>query len=461
LLAVAEQVSRRLGWKATEPCGGDWSTWLRRTVGSLRANHPELIEAIRDLGAPIATLDYDNLLSEVTHLRPITWQRAERWPLVLQGEDQAILHLHGHWDQPSSVVLGIRSYDAVMGGALAQHLQRALSLQSLVFVGCSGTLEDPNFSVLLTWMREQLNGAEHSHYLLIHEGEPLPSTKSLLREARVVPLHYGKENDDLLSFIRALASGTPISLFYSYSHRDEVLRSELEAHLSFLRRSKLIAEWPDRMIGAGDEWKGEIDRQLAEADIILLLVSADFIASDYCWGEEMAKTLARHQLGEARVIPVILRPCRWRSTPLGRLQAVPRDGKPVSEWPNIDAAWDDIASSIERVCHEIRYREIPGTEPITRAQIKRYKPLIILPLYGVFKQSGLPTVTFIEPPRFLHLKQALEQPGRGVIIEGPSGIGKTTALKHALNEITKKDRRPAEHWVTIDVVTRTDTLGLN
>jgi TIR domain len=120
-----------------------------------------------------------------------------------------------------------------------------------------------------------------------------------------------------------------ISLFYSYSHRDEVLRGELEAHLSFLRRSKLIAEWHDRMIGAGEEWKGQIDRQLAEADIILLLVSADFIASDYCWGEEMTKALARHQLGEARVIPVILRSCRWQKTPLGSLQAVPRDGKPV------------------------------------------------------------------------------------------------------------------------------------
>lgn len=146
----------------------------------------------------------------------------------------------------------------------------------------------------------------------------------------------------------------PISLFYSYSHRDEALRSELEAHLSFLRRSKLIAEWHDRMIGAGDEWKGQIDRQLAAADIILLLVSADFIASDYCWGEEMTKALARHQLGEARVIPVILRPCRWQRTPLGSLQAVPKDGKPVSEWPNHDAAFDEIAVAIERTIADLQ-----------------------------------------------------------------------------------------------------------
>ena len=106
---------------------------------------------------------------------------------------------------------------------------------------------------------------------------------------------------------------TPISLFYSYSHRDEAFRDELKAHLSFLRRSKLIAEWHDRMIDAGGDWRGEIDKHLASADIVLLLVSADFLASDYCWGEEMVKALSRHQLGEARVIPVISAPVGGRA----------------------------------------------------------------------------------------------------------------------------------------------------
>ena len=104
-----------------------------------------------------------------------------------------------------------------------------------------------------------------------------------------------------------------ISVFYSYSHRDEVFRQELEAHLSFLRRGNLIAEWHDRKIDAGDEWKAQIDRHIGTADIVLLLVSADFIASDYCWGEEMTKALARHEREEARVIPVILRPAGGRA----------------------------------------------------------------------------------------------------------------------------------------------------
>ena len=155
---------------------------------------------------------------------------------------------------------------------------------------------------------------------------------------------------------------SPISLFYSYSHRDEAFRQDLEAHLSFLRRGKLIAEWHDRKIDAGDEWKAQIDHYIGTADIVLLLVSADFIASDYCWGEEMTKALARHERGEARVIPVILRPCRWTSTPLARLQAVPKDAKAVSEWSSRDAAFDDIATAIERTVQELRERRRRATK---------------------------------------------------------------------------------------------------
>ena len=99
------------------------------------------------------------------------------------------------------------------------------------------------------------------------------------------------------------------------------MRQKLETHLRVLRRGGLIAEWHDSDIKAGDDWKTEIDRHLTSADIVLLLVSADFIASDYCWGEEMTKALERHARGEAKVIPVILRHCRWASTPLAKLQA--------------------------------------------------------------------------------------------------------------------------------------------
>lgn len=106
----------------------------------------------------------------------------------------------------------------------------------------------------------------------------------------------------------------PISLFYSYSHEDEPLRVKLQKHLAVLRRSGLVSEWHDRNIDAGDEWAKEIDRNLSSADIILLLVSPSFIASDYCWSVEVKKALERHDRGEAVVVPVILRPCRWGRT---------------------------------------------------------------------------------------------------------------------------------------------------
>jgi TIR domain len=148
----------------------------------------------------------------------------------------------------------------------------------------------------------------------------------------------------------------PISLFYSYSHKDEDLRRKLETHLAALRRSGLIAEWHDRKLEPGDAWKDEIDRHLMSADIMLLLVSADFIDSDYCWGEEMTKALARDAREEARVIPVILRYCRWQSTPLSRLQAVPKDAKPIKSWLDEDEAFDDVVAAIERAVETIRER---------------------------------------------------------------------------------------------------------
>jgi hypothetical protein len=140
----------------------------------------------------------------------------------------------------------------------------------------------------------------------------------------------------------------PIRLFYSYSHKDEVLRDELEEALALLNQQGLIAGWHDRRIGAGDEWKGAIDKNLEEAQIILLLVSASFIASKYCWDIEVKRAIGRHDGGQARVIPVILRPCDWQGAPFGKLQALPKDGKAATSWPNKDEAWTDVAKGIRR-----------------------------------------------------------------------------------------------------------------
>lgn len=140
----------------------------------------------------------------------------------------------------------------------------------------------------------------------------------------------------------------PIHLFYSYSHKDEELRNQLETHLALLRRQGLIDQWHDRRIGPGQEWAGAIDVNLESAQIILLLASADFIASDYCYEKEMARAIERHEAGDARVIPVILRAVDWKDAPFAKLQALPKDGKPVTAWADRDAAWLDVAQGIRK-----------------------------------------------------------------------------------------------------------------
>jgi hypothetical protein len=124
-------------------------------------------------------------------------------------------------------------------------------------------------------------------------------------------------------------SPSAIEVFYSYAHRDEALRTELNKHLSLLQRQGVIAGWHDRLITAGTEWAGAIDAHFQRAQIILLLVSADFLASDYCYDVELQRAMARHEAGEARVIPIILRPVDWHTAPFGRLQALPKDGLPI------------------------------------------------------------------------------------------------------------------------------------
>lgn len=144
-----------------------------------------------------------------------------------------------------------------------------------------------------------------------------------------------------------------VLVFISYSHKDEALRAELETHLKLLHREGLISTWQDRKIGFGAEWKGAIDRALDAAEIILLLVSPDFIASDYCWDVEVKRSMERHGK-EATVIPVILRDVDWRSAPFATLQALPKDGRAVTLWPSVDSGWKDVALGIRHAAHACR-----------------------------------------------------------------------------------------------------------
>ncbi|HEX2571440.1 MAG TPA: toll/interleukin-1 receptor domain-containing protein, partial [Polyangia bacterium] len=120
-------------------------------------------------------------------------------------------------------------------------------------------------------------------------------------------------------------------------------------HLAPLRRQGLIGVWHDRQIDAGTEWQGAIDEELERADVILMLVSPNFVASDYCYDVEMKRAMERHGEGTARVIPIVVRPVDFGGLPLGRLQALPRDARPVTAWGSRDEAWLDVAKGIRQV----------------------------------------------------------------------------------------------------------------
>lgn len=141
----------------------------------------------------------------------------------------------------------------------------------------------------------------------------------------------------------------------SYSHKDEGFRNELETHLSMLQREGLVSTWHDRKILPGDQFGKEIDENLESSDIILLLVSPYFLASDYCYDIEMKRALERFENGEARVLPIILEHCDWEISPFGKnLLALPEDGKPITEYANQHKAFAEIARAIRRIIEDSR-----------------------------------------------------------------------------------------------------------
>lgn len=144
----------------------------------------------------------------------------------------------------------------------------------------------------------------------------------------------------------------PVKVVFCYAREDEPLLDKLKAQLSPLQREGLITMWHDRDINAGDTWEHEIDKHLNAAGIILLLISPDFINSDYCYSVEMKKALDQRKRGESIVVPIILRPTNWYIEPLKDLQALPKDARPVTQWKNRDEALYDIAKGIRKVIED-------------------------------------------------------------------------------------------------------------
>src|SRR5438876_2243281 len=179
--------------------------------------------------------------------------------------------------------------------------------------------------------------------------------------------------------MEAIKLKQPALVFYSYDDKDRELRDELVKHLTTLKHQELIKDWHDRDISAGIEWKSVVDANLNAAQIILLLISADFIASEYRYGFEMTRALERHNNGEAFVLPVLLRSCDTQGLPFDQLDFLPENRIPISPRTNIDEAFQEVARGIRNVVEEL----IPRTceqwldEGIKYRRVKQYEKALV------------------------------------------------------------------------------------
>ena len=150
---------------------------------------------------------------------------------------------------------------------------------------------------------------------------------------------------------------TPPKVFVSYCHADKQLKDELLKHLEPIRRLRLIDTWNDLEILPGEEWDKAISQNLEDAEIVLLLVSIDFINSKYCYDIELQQAITKHRKGECQIVPIILRPCMWKHTPFAEFQALPTEARAVVTWSNQDEALTDIADGLFRIAKDLRNRE--------------------------------------------------------------------------------------------------------
>jgi len=229
---------------------------------------------------------------------------------------------------------------------------------------------------------------------------------------------------------------TPVEVFFSYSHRDEDLKNELLKHLANLERQGIITGWHDRKIIAGQEWAGEIDEHLDSARVILLLISPDFMFSKYCNDIEVRRAMERHEAGEARVIPVILRAVDWEGAPFSKLQGVPTDVKPVTLWKDRDEAFLTVVKEIRRALKEL-----------STAQAKA-SPLHIIPRSPIVgfvarrDRDGNDIVERLRDELAPHKHQV-------VALWGAGGVGKTTLASEAVRSMAEAFAQRVV-WISAD-----------
>jgi hypothetical protein len=183
-----------------------------------------------------------------------------------------------------------------------------------------------------------------------HQFVPLSEIHKNERNKQYV-FQYEDEQFQLIHFKQYLNNEYPMKkVFISYSKSDEHYRNELEKHLSVLKRNGHIATWHDRKLLPGEKWDGKIRQELREADIILFLVSADFLATDYIWDEEIKEAIERDNKNEnVHLAPIIVRPCDWYDSPLGIYNSGTVKGRAISLADNTDAAFLDVVEFLKGI----------------------------------------------------------------------------------------------------------------
>jgi len=225
-------------------------------------------------------------------------------------------------------------------------------------------------------------------------------------------------------------------IFVCSANEDEGLLQNLEKHLKVLQEQGFIDVYYDRQISLGVEWADEVNKHLDKADIILLLLSRNFVGSGYCYNIVMKLAMARHQTGSARVIPVILRPVDWEDTPIGKLKALPKDAKPITTWTSRDDAFLDVARSVRKLVEELSTKyEVDPLIPAHSEQFNINKAINFPPIWNVPYEQN-PFFTGREDVlRRLHKSFRTDKATtltRRQAISGLGGIGKTQiAIEYA------------------------------
>ena len=248
---------------------GSFGGWLSDAIGGFNAIDRTLVRALASLGAKLATTNYDNMIEDCTGRFSITWRDRALAALFFREPTHDVLHLHGHYRHPESVVLGAQSYGEICRDEFAQTALRGVMISgTLVFVGCGAGLDDPNFGTLLEWAKDTLKDCHHSHFILVRSGD-LEEWRDRLKGMLIDPISYGTKYNDLIPFLEALAERVqrkrvrePLSLLVASQTNFDANWEELERNrenlplLEYFQRSKLLA---------AELWRGGGRRRAAMA----------------------------------------------------------------------------------------------------------------------------------------------------------------------------------------------------